>query len=176
MTKLSQREKVLSVVVGGTVLLLLNLFLLQYFFSTFSHQRRDLARKQAELKAMQGLERDTDKWNQHDAEVRQAQPHVDNEARAGSDLLTQVQEIAKKHSVLVEQPVIANPEHRPDYTAVTVNIETKSTWEALIQFLEELQGPKQFIVLDNAELKVDTADQTQMHGKFRISKWYAPKS
>ena len=65
---------------------------------------------------------------------------------------------------------------KPTYTAVSVTLDTKSTWKALIQFLHGLQGPDQFIVLDSAELKVDTTDQTQMRGKFRISKWFAPKS
>ena len=39
--KLTQREKVLSSLVGGTVLLLLNIFLIDYFFTTLSQQRAD---------------------------------------------------------------------------------------------------------------------------------------
>jgi hypothetical protein len=174
--KLTQREKVLSFLVGGTVLLLVNVFVIQYFFSTLSQQQRDFSKRQAELKAMQILLRDTAKWQQLDTEIRSRQPKLDNEARAGSNLLTEVQDLAKKNTVLVEQPVIANPERKTDYTAVTVNIETKSTWKALIQFLHSLQGPDQFLVLDSAELKVDPTDQTQMRGKFRISKWFAPKT
>jgi Type II secretion system (T2SS), protein M subtype b len=174
--KLTQREKLLSFVVGGAVLLIVNLLLIQYFIGTLNQQQRDTVRKQGELKAMQNLLRDTAKWEKLDVELRTRQPKVENEARAGSDLLTQVQELAKKSSVLVEQPVIGNPDRKPEYTAVVVNIETKSTWKSLIQFVHSLQGPDQFIVVENAELKIDNTDQTQMRGKFRIAKWYAPKS
>lgn len=174
MTKqLTQREKVLTFLVGGAVLMLLNIFVLQYFFRTQSKLRSDFARKQAQLTEMQALMRDSGKWAALDAELRGRQPKIDNEARAGTVLLSHVQEIAKKHSVLLEQPAIQNPERKPEYTSVGVTIETKSSWEALIRFLHALQGPEQFLVLESANLKVDTQDQTQMRGRFRIAKWFA---
>jgi hypothetical protein len=175
MNRLSQREKVLSFLVGGAVLLLVNLFVLQYFFNTQAQFRRDAVKKQAQLKMMTGLMRDQALWQQRDNELRSRQPRVENENRAGTDLLLHVQDVAKKHTVLVEQPVIGNPTRNPEYTAVNVNIETKSTWKSLVEFLHALQGPDEFIVLESANLRIDTQDQTQMRGRFKISKWFAPK-
>jgi len=60
-------------------------------------------------------------------------------------------------------------------TAISVELQTKSTWPALITFLEHLQGPEQFIVVESANLRVDTSDPTMMRGNFKIAKWYAPK-
>jgi hypothetical protein len=176
MTKqLTQREKVLAFTVGGAVVLLLNIFVLSYFFRTQSQLRVDFARKQLQLAQMQALMRDADKWARLDTEVVARQPKLENEARAGTALLAQVQDSAKKNSVLIEQPAIPNPERRPESISVSVTVETKSTWEALIKFLHALQGPDQFIALESANLKVDTQDQTQMRGRFKIAKWFAPR-
>jgi hypothetical protein len=175
MSRLTQREKVLSFLVGGAVLLLVNIFVLQYFFNTQAQLRRDSAKRQAQLTVMRTLMRDQALWQQRDTELHAHQPKLENEARAGADLLSHVQEIAKNHTVLVEQPVIGNLERQPDYTAVMVNIETKSTWKSLIEFLHSLQGPDEFLVVQSANLKIDKQDQTQMRGTFKIAKWFAPK-
>ncbi len=107
--------------------------------------------------------------------LKEKQPKLANEDSAGLQLLELVKELAKKHVVTIETPVIRQPIKKPDFTSVGVEIETKSTWKSLIAFLGELQNPEQFIVLDSANLKIDTADQTQMRGKFKIARWYAPK-
>lgn len=42
-------------------------------------------------------------------------------------------------------------------------------------FLYEMQAPERFIVFESANLQIDQDDKTQIRGKFRIAKWYAPK-
>jgi hypothetical protein len=174
--RLNAREKVMAFIVGGALLFILNLFVLRFFFGTQAQLSRDQQRLEGQLRAMRNLLANTALWEERDAWLRSTQPVLENEARAGSDLLTQVQELSKKHTVIVEQPAIANPDRHPEYTAVSVSVETKSTWKSLIQFLHALQGPDQFVVLESAELKIDPQDQTQMRGRFKIAKWFAPKS
>ena len=103
------------------------------------------------------------------------QPKIENEATAGVQLLNQVQELAKKFGVTIEQPAIGNPERQPRYTSVAVTVDTKSPWKALHDFLGAVQGPEQFVVLESSRLNVDPSDQTQMRGHFRIAKWFAGK-
>lgn len=175
MTKLNPREKILAGLVGGAVLLIVNVVVIRYFFSTYDDLSRDSARAASDLKAMQGLLANTALWEQRDAWLTAHQPKLENEAFAGPQLLDQVQKIAKTNAVTVEQPQLTAPEKHPLYTAVTVNLETKSTWESLKKFLIGLQGPEQFVVIESANLRVDTSDPTQMRGHFRIAKWFAPK-
>ena len=56
-----------------------------------------------------------------------------------------------------------------------VTIQTKATKEALRDFLYEMQSPERSIVFESANLQFDKNDKTQMHGTFRVAKWYAPK-
>ena len=90
-------------------------------------------------------------------------------------MLAQVRELAKKHTVTLNSPEIRVPTRRPEYTSISVEIDTKGPWKSLLAFLRELQTPEQFIVLETANLRTDPSDQTQMHGHLRIAKWFAPQ-
>ena len=85
-----------------------------------------------------------------------------------------VKELARRHTVLLENPTMHPPEPRPNCISVALEIETKSGWAPLVEFLEELQTPEHFVALESANLKVDPADATQVHGRFKIARWYAP--
>lgn len=172
---LTSREVVLSWSVGSIVFAGLTWLVVSYFLQTHAQLRQDLSRKQLQVGVMQNLLANTALWEQREAWLRAHQPKLENEATAGVQLLNQVQELARKLSVGVEQPAIGNPERRPQYTAVAVTLETKSTWPALQQFLTQLQGTEQFIVIESANLRKDPQDTTQMRGHFRIAKWFAPK-
>ncbi|HEV7406118.1 MAG TPA: GspMb/PilO family protein [Chthoniobacteraceae bacterium] len=172
---LTQREKVLSFLVGGAVLLIVNLFVIDYFLQNRTRLSRDTTVKTAQLRSMKTLLVEAPRWAKEDAQLRATQPRLENEATAGFQLLNQVQQSAAADAVTVEQPAIGPVERKPTYTAVSVTLDTKSTWKALVLFLSKLQAPGQFIVVENGELQIDQNDPTQMRGKFKISKWYAPK-
>jgi hypothetical protein len=172
---LTQREKVLSFLVGGAVLFIVNLFVIDYFLQTRARLSRDTTMKTAQLRAMKTLLKEAPRWAKEDAELRATQPRLENEATAGFQLLNQVQQAAGAEGVTVEQPAIGTVERKPTYTAVSITLDTKSTWKALVLFLAKLQAPGQFIVVESGDLQVDQNEPTQMRGKFKIAKWYAPK-
>jgi hypothetical protein len=173
--QLSSREKLLSYSFGGAIFLVLNLFLFNFFFNNHAKLQKDLARKAAQLKSMQMLLASASDWEKRDAWLQSKQPVLENEAAAGVQLLKRVQDTAREQAVTVESPVLGGTTREPHYTAVSVDIETKSTWKALISYLSALQSPEQFMVLESANLRRDSNDETQMRGKFRIARWYAPK-
>jgi len=173
--QLSTREKNLSILVGTVAFLLITVFVTDYFLKNKARLTADLAVKVRQLRMMQTRSAEKAKWDQRAAWLTEKQPKLVSEERAGGQLLEQIKELAKKHSVLIESPVIRQSVRKPEYVAIGIEIETKSPWSALIAFLGELQTPEQFIVLDTANLKIDGADATQMRGKFKIARWYAPK-
>jgi type II secretory pathway component PulM len=172
---LTQREKVLSFIVGGAVLFIVNLFIIDYALGMWARLSRDTTVKRAQLRAMKTLLTEAPRGAREDAELRAKQPRLENEATAGVQLLNQVQQAAAVDGVTVEQPAIGPVERKPTYTSVSVTLDTKSPWKALVLFLAKLQAPGQFIVVETGELQIDQNDLTQMRGKFKISKWYAPK-
>ncbi len=173
--QLSGREKNLSIIVGAVVFLFVTFFVVDYFLKNKARLNADLTAKGRQLKTMQTLSAEKALWEQRVAWLSDKQPKMTNPDSAGVQLLDQVKELAKKHTVLLDNPVIRPPTKKPDYTAIGVEIDTKSSWKAIISFLGELQTPEQFIVLDTANLKIDATDPTQMRGKFKIARWYAPK-
>ena len=173
--QMSQREKMLAAIVAAALFLFLNFLLVDFFLKSRSRTQASAAAKSRQLKSMQTLTADKALWETREAWVKEKQPVLGNADSAGVQLLDQVKETAKKHTVLLDSPVIRVPNPRPEYTSISVDVETKSSWKALIAFLSEMQKPEQFTVFESANLKIDPNDATQMRGKFRIARWYAPK-
>ena len=175
MNQLTPREKVLATIVGVAVGLVLNLILINFFLKNNRRLHEDLAGKTADLATKKILLAEKAMWEERDHWLQSKLPKLTNEGGAGVQLLDQVKELAKKHTVLVENPAIGSPDRRPQAIAVSVNIETKSAWPALIAFLRDLQGPEQFVVFESANIQKDSGDATQMRGRFRVARWFAPK-
>ncbi len=173
--QLSTREKNLSLAVGVILFLAVTFFVGDYFWKNHTRLTADLAAKNRQLQMVQSLAADQALWEQREKWLTAKQPKLADADSGGVRLLEQIKDLAKAKGVLLEKPVIRPVVHKPDYTGVTVELETKSTWPALIAFLSSLQSPEQFIVIESANLKIDTSDQTQMRGKFKIARWFAPK-
>jgi len=174
MKQLTRSEKSLAITVGVIAFALLNIILISHFIKQQALLRADIAGKAGQLKALQVLFADRDRWNKRDEWLRQKQPKLVNESRAGVELVEQIKQIAKSNDVLPDKPDWGTPEKSQFYRSVPVNIETKSSWPALIAFLRSVQQPDQFIVFEAANVQIDPADPTMMHGKFKVAKWYLP--
>jgi hypothetical protein len=158
----------LVVVLGGTWLLV------DSYLSERAVLRAKIASNERQMRNMHDLLSQKSLWEQRDQWLRAKQPKLENADNAGVQLYDYVQGLAKQHVVLLQNQVIHAPETRPNCISVALEIETKCPWAALVAFLEELQTPEQFIALESANLKVDPTDATQVHGRFRIARWYAP--
>ena len=98
---MTQREKVLSMIVGGVFLLLLNLFLFKFFLTNHRRLSSDLASSKDRLEQLSLLQSDRAVWEQRNAWISANQPKVDSVDLAGSELLKYVTETAKRHSLLL---------------------------------------------------------------------------
>lgn len=172
---ISSRERNLLLIVGGLVAVFLNLFLINFFLKNRARLQQELRSKAGQLAAMQALYSERDKWAQRADWLKDKQPKLVNQDLARGQLLEEVRELARLTNVQPLEPQLNEPEFRPHCTAVIVSIETRSTWPALRDFLYQMQKPDRFIVFESVNLQTDKEDKTQMHGKFRIAKWYAPR-
>ena len=172
---LSTREKWLAGFVAALVFLGVTVFLIDGYVRQRALLRGELASRAKQLRIARTLTEDLAFWQQRDEWLRVNQPRLTDSDAAGVQLLDRVKELAKKHAVLLENPALRPAEPQPAYTSVAVEVETKSAWPAVIAFLHELQTPEQFIALENANLKIDAADPTQMRGRFKIARWFAPQ-
>ena len=175
MKQLNSREKLLVGVIGGVLFLLINLFLLSRFFHSQADLRNLAVQKANNLEMMEALCKTRDMWTKRDEWLGQKQPKLVNESSAGVQLLDFLKDNAKKAEVTLENPAIGSPTKSSSAISVPVSIETKSSWESLIRFLNSVQQPDQFIVFETANLQIDATDQSQMRGRFKITRWYAPK-
>jgi hypothetical protein len=170
---MSQRERGLATVVILIVFLGGNYLLIDSFLKSKGDVTREIATKARQLKAMRTLVENRDFWAKRDQWVSGTQPKITDDA--GVKLLDRIKAIAQQNTIVLENPNIRAPEPQPTHTSVTVEIETKSGWSPLVNFLHELQAPTEFIALENANLKIDPTDPTQIRGRFKISRWYAPQ-
>ncbi len=171
--RMNPRERLLALIVAGIVVVLLNLWILSWIFSTLGGARRELATRKATTTEQALYVKERDLWMKRDEWIRQHQPTLKDPAEA-SALLDQLKEVAGKYNILVENPQIGPGETTPYHQTVFASIETKSPWQPLVHFLYDVQRPDAFIVFENVNLAIDGSDPTMMRGKLKIARWFAP--
>ncbi len=134
--RMSARERTLSLLVGGTLLLVANLVALSTLLRSSRELRAQIADKSQELH-IQGLyAQEQPMWKQRTDWLKTKQPVLLNYNRAGTDLLDEIQAAARVSRVMINRfqitplpPVIAGGrETKPDYQTVSVSVETQSDW------------------------------------------------
>lgn len=172
-TRMTARERLLSLGVGGVVFLLFNLLLWSWLLGAIKETRTELASVSSKRKEQSLFMKERELWTRREKWLQQHQP-VMKSAEEASTLNDQLKAIADKHKVLIENPQIGTGETTPTRRTVFASIETKSPWPPLVHFLYDVQQPESFVVFENVNLAVDNTDPTQMKGKFRIARWFAP--
>jgi type II secretion system (T2SS) protein M len=171
--RMNQRERILAGLVVLVVFFLANLFLWSWLFRTIGDSRAEVVKRKEKHAEQTVLLRETDLWTQRDKWLREHQPAFHGASDA-SALLDQLKQVAGKYSVLIENPALGSTAGAGNYQSVSVSIETKSQWPPLVHFLYDVQAPDAFMVFESANIAIDSSDPTQMRGKFKIARWYAP--
>ncbi len=171
--RMNRRERILGGVVALVVCFLANLFFWSWLFRAISDSRLEVAKRKATHNEQTVLLRESDLWTNRDKWLREHQPAFHGASDA-SALLDQLKQVAGKYSVLIENPAIGPSGGTGNYQSVSVSIETKSQWPPLVHFLYDVQAPDAFMVFESANIAIDSSDPTQMRGKFKIARWYAP--
>ena len=171
--RMNRRERILSWIVAGALIVLLNLIIWNWLFGALGRARAQLATRQAARVEQAVYIKERDLWTKRDQWLTQHQPALKNAAEA-STLLDQVKEVAGKYNILIENPAIGSGETTPNHQTVFASIETKSPWPPLVHFLYDVQQPESFVVFESVSLMIDSGDPTMMRGKFKIARWFAP--
>ena len=173
LAKLSQRERMLAIVVGSALVILLNLVAIKFFTSRVGVYRQELVSQTQSWQAQQALLSQRDFWDKRDAWLRSAQPKLANAATAGGQLLDAIQGLATKNHLTVQSPAINPVEKGAFRQSVSVTLQAVGGWPDTTAFLEQLQKPTDFIVVESAGMKIDPTDNTKIQCQLRIAKWYA---
>ena len=171
--RLNQRERRLSLIVGGIVFLLLNWYLWGKLLGALDHARADLAARQNTRKVQEVFIRERGLWEKRAQWLKEHQPTLKGPGEA-STLLDQVKQVGGKHNVLIENPAIGTSDATPERQAVFASFEVKSAWPPLVHFLYDIQQPEAFIVFESITLNIDPADPAMMRGKMKAARWFAP--
>ena len=172
--RLSRREQMLSLIVAAALFLLANLFVWSSLLGAARTARADVAAREATRTQQNVFLEEEDMWERRDKWLAKNQPALKSPVEA-SALLDQVKEIAGKHKIQLLNPAIGSGDSTPHYQAVFASVETKSPWPPLVRFLHEVQQPEAFVVFENVQLAIDSADPTMMKGKFKVARWFKPK-
>ncbi len=171
--RMNSRERILALLVAGTVFALLNILLWSWLLGSLRKAHAQLAsRKNARAEQVVYMREDA-LWRKREQWLKEHQPKLKGPAEA-SILLDQVKATAGKHNVLIENPAIGTGDATPMIQSVFASIDTKSPWPALVHFLYDVQKPESFIVFESVNLAVDGTDPTTMRGKFKLARWCAP--
>ena len=178
--RLSRRERLLTLLVGGAVFVILNLAAIRFLLSTYSDLSDRYAEGRRNLLLLRALAGEQDTWNQRNDWLKSTQPVLTNRNRAGTALYEQLQGMARARQVIVSSLQIkaldATTAPPVDGAPQVVSVEgnTQGDWQQTVRFLAEIQKPENFLVFDQASLRTSPTDARQMQCHFLVSKWYAP--
>jgi len=171
--RLSQRERLMTLVVSAILFLLVNIFIWRMVLGSISNSQRELAARKSTRAEQIVYMKERDLWAKREQWLEKTQPPMKG-AEEASTLLDQVKQVAGKYNVLVENPAIGAGENTPTHQTVFASVETSSHWPDMVHFLYDVQQPDAFIVFESVNLAVDSNDATMMRGKFKIARWFAP--
>lgn len=182
--RLSRRERVLTLIVAGTVFVILNLLAINFLLNAYAGLTRQYAEDQGNLLRLKALAAQQPTWSQREEWLKATRPVLINRDRAGTALYEQIQNLARSKQVMLNSLQIrpaatvavgATPKEAGDAPqAVSVDAETQGDWKETVHFLTEIQKPENFLVFELASLHSNPSDPKQMKCRFVISKWYAP--
>ena len=182
--RLTRRERILTLLVAGTVFVIANLLAIRFLLDAYTGLARQYRDDQSNLLRLRALASQQPMWVQRNDWLKSAQPILINRDRAGTALYEQVQNLARAKQIMVKslqiKPAATTPAGttaRVDPDApqiVSVDAETQGDWRETVHFLAEIQKPENFLVFDQASVRANPTDPKQMQCHFLISKWYAP--
>ena len=172
---MNKREKFLLAVTAAVIGLLLNFYLVKFFLSNRADLTRQLAATQGKIDTLKKRETERELWAKRDAWLNEKLPVLGDPDVASKELRESILEIAKQHTVTLEAPSPGTPLNQPGHTSLGVKFEAKAPWDAMFNFLHEIQGPERFIAIESCEIKVNREDKTQLRATLTIARWYAPK-
>jgi hypothetical protein len=171
--RLNKRERLLSAIVGGVLFLLINWIIWSKLLGSLGQTRADLAERKQTRQVQEVFIRERGLWEKRAQWLKEHQPTLKGPGDA-STLLDQIKQVAGKHNVLIENPAIGTSDATPERQAVFASFDVKSPWPPLVKFLYDVQQPESFVVFESITLNIDPADPTQMRGKMKLARWFAP--
>ncbi len=175
LSELSTSEKRLVSIVAVLVVLLVNIVVLKFFVSTRTQLTQQSTQKKALSESLEALVESAPLWASRAQWMQKVQPKLESEAAEGNALLNQLKESASKHGVVLSKQQLLSAKNEPGVVAVPVQFELKGSWKGLCTFLQDLQAPERFIVVQQSRIRVDAADATQMLCDFTVAKWFAAR-
>ena len=172
---MNKREKFLLTATAAVIGVLVNFYLIKFFLSNRADLTRQLAMTQMKIDTLKKRETERELWAKRDAWLNEKLPVLGDPDVASKALRESVLEIAKQHTVTLEAPAPNTPVNQPGHISLAVKFDAKAPWDAMFNFLYELQGPEKFIAIENCEIKVNREDKTQLRASLTIARWYAPK-
>lgn len=172
LAQMSPRERTLALLVGGVLLVLVNLILIKFFLQKHGEFQKAVTATQAKIDALKQRESQRTLWAERDAWLTQKLQTMGDPQVENRQLGEVVKEVARKHSVLLENPNYGVPRKEAGHTTLGYRISAKGAWEPMMDFLRELQGPGQFISYEPLEVKVDPSDKTLLRADLTVTKWF----
>lgn len=175
LAQMSSRERTLALIVGGVLVLLINVVLIRFFLQKRAEFQAGIAATQSKIDRLKQQESQRALWSERDAWLTQSLPVLGDPQVANREMAEAVKEVARKHTITFESPNYGVPNRQKEYTALGIRVSLKAPWQPMMDFLRELQAPGQFLVFDPLDLKVDPTDKTQLRAEVTVTKWFAPQ-
>jgi lipid A disaccharide synthetase len=174
-TRLNPREKIMLGIIGAALAVLLSMVLLRFFLGKNAELNAQLAATRSKVEILRKRESERELWEKRDQWLNTKMPRLGDADVANKALRESILAIAKTHTVTLEAPAPGVPATQPSHISLSVRLEAKSPWQAMFNFLYDLQGPEKFVAIESCELKMNREDKTQLRASLSVAQWFATK-
>ena len=174
-SRMAPREKRTLGITAAVLVAVVTFYLVQFFINRHTRLRAELSKTTQMIETLRNREADRSKWVERDTWLRNKLDVLGDPDVANKALRELVLKTAMKYTVTIEKPTPGMPSKQTDYTSLSIGIEAAASWEAMFEFLRELQGPEKFIAIESCDLKVKPEDKTKLRASLTVAKWFAPK-
>jgi hypothetical protein len=115
--------------------------------------------------------RESDMWTQRQAWIQANQPALGNEDDAKAEVLTYVLKGARDHKLEIVEQNLGDVQNGAAGTRVNASVKVKGSMEALVDWLTELEKPKDFYAVSLFSLKADQ-DQKSMVCSLQFARYF----
>jgi hypothetical protein len=171
MTKISPREKLLAVMLGGIAFLLVNLFFLPTLLTANRLDRQKGAELRAELTAAQNWIKQGDYWREREEWLHKEEPTLTERGNASANQIENLQKLSRQNGLQLRDLQLLNLQEAQYYNPVGVRFTIVGPWSGVVRFMAALQGPTLFNVIPRITIRSAT-EPSQVHCEMELQEWF----
>lgn len=175
MRKLTNSERRLLWILGGSLFVIANFYGVSYLLDREADLSSKLSELESTIKSNQIWLHEKDFWLARKRWLEAKQPKIGKSEVPQSELLEALTKSATADQLQIQEQSFGEPKTTPHYRSVAVRLKLTGTLQNVIKWLVEMQQPEGFQAVTSFSLK-SAQEPPTVTLELEVARWYAPEA